>query len=201
MWTVIFCGFVVSLLVSITYHVTNKRWKAVSPTQESFKASDIGEAQMKNEKIQRESRIAVLKTEMDNLQSDISRLKEKDNATQEKIIRTVKTPIETQVVVLKVEMDNLQSGINQLDNRNTTIQQKIEGADAKIAELSNQRNKRVVNRNKMESQVNQFLNGWCRFIAHSGDGTSEVSGEINRIKQVANDTLDHYYQGVPDYSD
>ena len=64
-----------------------------------------------------------------------------------------------------------------------------------------QLNKRVVNRNRMESQVNQFLNGWCRFVAHSGDGISDVSDEIGRIKQVANETLDFYYQSVPGYSD
>lgn len=199
-WTVIFCGFVVSLLVSITYHVTNKRWKAVSPAQESFKASDTNEAQMKNEKIQRESRIAVLRTEMDNLQSEISQLKEKDTAAQEKMVRAVKTPIETQIVVLKVEMDNLQSEIDKLDARNTTLQQEIEEADAKMAELSSQRNKRVVNRNKMESQVNQFLNGWCRFVAHSENGVSDISTRIDRIKQISKDTLDHYYRAIPDDS-
>ena len=200
MWTVIFCGFIVSMLVSIMYHVMNQRWKVVSPPQGKSKASDILELEIKSEKTQRDADIAVLKTEMDNLQNEISRLKEKDNAIQEKIIRTVKTPIETQVVVLKTEMDNLQSEINQLDNRNTTMQQKIEGTDVNIAELSSQRNKRVVNRNKMESQVNQFLNGWCRFVAHSENGTSDVFTQIDRIKQVANDTLDYYYQGIPDYS-
>ena len=197
MWTVIFCGFIVSMLVSIIYHVMNQRWKVVSPPQGKPKASDILELEIKSEKTQRDADIAVLKTEMDNLQSEISRLKEKDNATQEKIIRTVKTPIEIQVVVLKTEMDNLQSEINQLNNKNTTIRQKIDGTDAKIAELSSQRNKRVINRNTMEAQVNQFLNGWCRFVAHSQEVTSDVFVQIDKIKQ---DTLDDYYQGIPDYS-
>ena len=30
-WTVLFCGFMVSLLVSILYHVTRERWKGVKP--------------------------------------------------------------------------------------------------------------------------------------------------------------------------
>ena len=201
MWTVIFCGFVVSLLVSIMYHVMNQRWQAVSPPQENSKTSDLHELQIKSEKTQREASIAVLKTEMDNLQSDISRVKEKDNATQQKIIRAVKTPLETQIVVLKTEMDNLQTEINQLkNNKEAVIQQKIEKADAEITKLSSQRNKRVVNRNKMESQVNQFLNGWCRFVAHSGNGISDELSQIDRIKQVAKDTLDDYYQGIPDYT-
>lgn len=199
MWTVIFCGFIVSLLVSIIYHVMNQRWKAVSPAQEHPKTSDLRALKINSEKTERQARIAVLRTEMDNLQSEISRLKEKDTAVQEKMIRTVKTPIETQIVVLKVEMDNLQSEIDQFNARNTTLQQEIEEADAKMAELSSQRNKRVVNRNKMESQVNQFLNGWCRFVAHSEDGMSDVSTRIDRIKQISKDTLDTYYQGILDY--
>ena len=198
MWTVIFCGFVVSLLVSILYHVMNHRWKAISPAQEHPKTSDLRALKIDNEKTQRQAEIAVLKTEMDNLQSEIRQLKEKDNTAQEKIGRAVKTPIETQVVVLKVEMDNLQSDIDQLDDRNTTLHQKIEETDTKIAELSSQRNKRVVNRNKMESQVNQFLNGWCRFVAHSENGVSDISTRIDRIKQISKDTLDHYYRAIPD---
>ena len=200
MWTVIFCGFIVSLLVSIIYHVMNQRWKAVSPAQEPPKTSDLRELQINSEKTQRQARIAVLRTEIDNLQSEISQLKEKDTAAQEKIVRAVKTPIETQIVVLKVEKDNLQSEIDKLDARNTTLQQEIEEADTKMTELSSQRNKRVVNRNKMESQVNQFLNGWCRFVAHSEDGMSDVSTRIDRIKQISKDTLDTYYQGIPDYT-
>ena len=200
MWTVIFCGFVVSLLVSITYHVMNHRWKAVSPAQEHPKTSDLRELKINSEKIQRQVDIAVLKTEMDNLQSEIGQLKEKDNTAEEKIGRAVKTPIEIQVVVLKVEMDNLQSDIDKLDDRNTALHQEIEEADTKMAELSSQRNKRVVNRNKMESQVNQFLNGWCRFVAHSENGVSDISTRIDRIKQISKDTLDHYYRAIPDDS-
>ncbi len=199
MWTVIFCGFIVSLLVSIIYHVMNQRWKAVSPPQEHPKTSDLRALKINSEKTERQARIAVLRTEMDYLQSEISRLKEKDTIAQEKMVRAVKTPIETQIAVLEVEMDNLQSEIDKLDARNMTLQQEIEEADAKMAELSSQRNKRVVNRNKMESQVNQFLNGWCRFVAHSEDGMSDVSTRIDRIKQISKDTLDNYYQGIPDY--
>ena len=200
MWTVIFCGFIVSILVSIVYHVMNQRWKVVSPPQEKAEVSNKHELKIKSEKTQRESGIAVLKVGIDNLQNEIDYLKEKYNATQQRIIKVFKTPIETQVVVLKVEMDNLQNEINQLRSKDTDIQQRIENAQAKIVELSNQRSKRVVNRNKMESQINQFLNGWCRFVAHSGNGAFEVSPQIDRIKQVATDTLDRYYQGVPDYS-
>ena len=53
------CGFVVSLLTSITYHVMNQRWKAAIPIQERSKAESVHESEIKNEKTQREARIAV----------------------------------------------------------------------------------------------------------------------------------------------
>ena len=199
-WTVIFCGFVVSMLVSIIYHVMNERWKVVSPLQETSTASDMHELEIKNEKTQREARIAVLKTETENLQKEITQLEEKEKASRQKIIKAVRAPVETRTVVLKTEMENLRSEIEKLNERDKVLQQEIDGTRAEILEKSGHRNKRVVNRNKMESQINQFLNGWCRFVAHSGDGTSEVTPQIDKIKQVAKETLDHYYQGAPDYS-
>ncbi len=201
MWTVIFCGFVVSLLVSITYHVMNQRWKAADPIQEKSEAENIRESEIKNEKTQRETRIAVLKAGMENSQNEIEHLKERERTTEEKIVKAVRTPIDSQIAILNVQTENLESEIEQFKSRDTNLQQKIDKTRSKIEELFGNFNKRVVNRNKMESQVNQFLNGWCRFVAHRGDGTSEVSDEIDRVKQVANDTLDLYYQGVPDYSD
>ena len=124
----------------------------------------------------------------------------KVKAARQKIITSVRTPIETRIVVLKAEMENLQGEIEQLNNADKVLQQEIDRTRAEIQEQSSLRNRRVINRNKMESQINQFLNGWCRFVAHSEDGTSEVAPQIDRIKQVAKDTLDHYYQGTPDYS-
>ena len=201
MWTVIFCGFVVSLLVSIIYHVMNQRWKAAIPVQERSKAEVMHESQIESEKTQREAKIAVLKAEMENSQNEIAQLKTKAKTTEEKIIKTIRTPIDSQIAILRAQTGNLESEIEQLNKASINFQQNIDEKRAKIEKSSMQLNKRVVNRNKMESQVNQFLNGWCRFAAHSGDGTSDVSTEIDKIKQVANDTLDRYYQGVPDYSD
>ena len=105
----------------------------------------------------------LLKVEMENLQSQIEQLKEKDKTTEEKITKAIRTPIDSQIAILKVQTDNLESEIEQLNSRSTSLQQKIDQTRAKIEELSSQFNKRMVNRNKMESQVNQFLNGWCRF--------------------------------------
>jgi predicted nucleic acid-binding Zn-ribbon protein len=118
----------------------------------------------------------------------------------EEQIKVERSSTEKKIAVLKAEMENLQSDIDQLNEKVKGIQQKIDQGQAKIEELSTLRNRRFLNRNKMESQVNQFLNGWCRFVAHSEDRTTDVSAQIDRIKQVACETLNSYYEGLQNYS-
>ena len=173
---------------------------------------------IKDEKTQRDAQIAVLKAEMETLQgeigpsqSDIGRLNEKVRNTQQKIdewskqqledrIKAERVPIEIQIAVLKIEMDNLQGEIDQFNDKVKTAQQRIDQCQAKIEELSDRQNQRVINSHQMELRVNRFLNGWCRFVANSEDGETDVSVQINRIKQVAYETLNQYYEGLEGYS-
>ena len=158
----------------------------MSPRRDESKQLEM---QIKAERSSTEKKIAVLKTEIENLQNGLeARIKAERSSTEKKI------------VILKAKMENLQNKIDQLNEKVKGIQQKIDQGQAKIEELSTLRNRRFLNRNKMELQVNQFLNGWCRFVAHSADGTTDVSAQIDRIKQVAYETLNQYYEGLQDYS-
>ena len=216
--TVIFCGFVTSLLVSVLYSVTRERWKQVKQLQPRSKEQEIRAVQIAHEKTQRDTQIAVLTTEMDNLQkeidpfqSEVGRLNEKIRTAQQKIdelsrqqldaqIRAEKSPIEARIAVLKVEMDHLQGETDQFNEKVKTAQQRIDQCQAKIEELSDRRNQWVINDRQLELRVNRFLNGWCRFVANSGDGETDVSVQIDRIKQVAYETINQYYQGAQAYS-
>ena len=204
MLTVIFCGFVVALFVSILYPATIELWKGVRPRRDESKQLEM---EIKAERSLTERRIAVLRTEMQNLQNEMDQFTEQVKGVQQKIeevprqhlearIKAERTPIEAKVAVLKAEMENLQNEMDQLNEQIKGVQQEIDQNQAKIDELSTLQNRRFVNRSKMESQINQFLNGWCRFVAHSEDGTSDVSVRIDEIKQVAYETLDQYYEGL-----
>ena len=127
MWTVIFCGFVVALFVSILYPATIELWKGVRPRQDESKQLEI---QIRSERSSTEKRIATLKAEMENLQNQINQLNEKVESTQQKIdelsrqqqetrIKEVKTPIETQIAVLKAEMENLTKLTNSMSKLRT----------------------------------------------------------------------------------
>ena len=216
--TVIFCGFVASLLVSVLYSVTRDRWAQVKQLPPQSKEQEIREVQIRDEKVQRDAQIAVLNVEMETLQneigpfqSEIGRLNEKVRTTQQKIdewsreqlearIRAERSPIEARIACLNVEMETLQGEIDQLNDKVKSTQQRIDQGQTKIEELSDLRNKRVINGHKMELRVNRFLNGWCRFVANSEDGAPNVSAQINKIKQVAYETLNQYYEDLEDYS-
>ncbi len=216
--TVIFCGFVASLLVSVLYNVTRDRWKQVKQFQPQSKEQEIREVQIRDEKVQRDAQIAVLRTEMENvegeigpLQGEISRLNEKVRTTQQKIdewsreqledrIKAERSPIEARIACLNVEIEALQGEIDQLNDKVKSTQQRIDRGQAKIEELSDLRNKRIINGHQMELRVNRFLNGWCRFVANNEDGRIDVSAQINRIKQVAYETLNQYYEDLEGYS-
>ena len=159
-WTVIFCGFVTSVLVSIVYHVAvarlnDMRW----PTTEAKQWA-------KNEK---ESRRRLQVT------IDIEK-----NQQQQKLI------------VLDAEIQNLHKEIAQLEVKIASRQADIEKAQTEIEGRSIQaKGVKMADRDNMESQVNQFLNGWLRYVAHSGVGDSQ----IEEAKTVARNTLNQYYEG------
>ena len=216
--TVLFCGFIASVLVSILYNVTRERWTQVKQRQSRPKEQEMREIQIRNEKAQRDTRIAILKAEIGNvegeigsLQSEISRLNEQVKTTQQKIdelprqqlearIRVKRSSIEAQIATSKVEMDNLQGEIGQLSEKISSTQQKIDQGQIKIEELLELRNKRFVNGHQIELRVNRFLNGWCRFVANSGDGETDVSAQIDGIKQIAYETINQYCEGSQGYS-
>ncbi len=201
MWTVIFCGFVVSMLVSVMYHVTTQKWKAVGISQEPSEAENVHERKIKSEQKQREATLAVLKAEIENLQNEVSELAAQETATQEKIAQIAQMPIESQLAILNIQMENLENDIAALNQKRTDLEEKIQSVHEKIQETTAQLSKRIIDRNKLELQINQFLNGWCRFVAHNEDGLSDPQDEIDMIKQIASETLDRYYQGRPNYAE
>ena len=215
---VLLLGFAVSLLLSYGFYWTLQLWKGVGSLRRQSKEQEIREVKMRDEKTQRDAQITVLKAEMETLQGDIGklqseigRLNEKVKTVQQKTdewsrgqlearIKAERVPIEIQIAILKIEMDNLQGEIDQFNDKVETKQLAIDQCQAKIEELSDRQNQRVINSHQMELRVNRFLNGWCRFVANSEDRETDVSVQINTIKQVAYETLNQYYEGLEGYS-
>ena len=115
-------------------------------------------------------------------------------------IENEKVQREAQIAILKTGMENLQKEIDPLNEKAKAVQQGIDQGQAKIEELLELRHKRFVNGHQIESRVSQFLKGWYRFVVHSEDGKTDVSAQIDKIKQVADETINQYYEGSQEYS-
>ncbi len=163
-WIVIFCGFVVSLLTSLLYHVTCERLNGVrSLTDEAKQRVDLDkrhrnqlEAKKETEKNLRKKEIAVLEEEVESLSRDIAQFEDKISSLQGKI-------------------GNSQASIDDL----LRIRKKVSNLD----------------RNDIEYQVNQFLNGWLRYVSHSGGS----GAEIEAAKKEVQIELDKYYEESESY--
>ena len=208
-FAVLFLGFAVSLLLGFGFDWVTELWKSVRPHRNE---STEFELRIKAEKNEREVQLATLITQMDNLGTEIDSLHENIAITQQKIDelhakveelsrqqreageKTAKLPLNIQLSVLKTEMENLQNEINQFEERRNAVQQEIQNHQTKIEALKERRRIKLVDLNKIEWQVSQFVSGWCRYIAHSQTETDDASAKIERVRQVKNDTLAQYFE-------
>ena len=111
----------------------------------------------------------------------------KEKITAEKVQR------DAIIAQLKISMENLENKIRNLNEKIQIAQRNIDEGLNKISELSARRNRRVLNRNKMESHINQFLNGWCQWLAQSGAEESEIGKAREVAYETLNNSLDNYY--------
>jgi len=94
---------------------------------------------------------------------------------------------------LTTSMENLENKIGTHNEKIQIAQRKIDQCLNKISELTARRNKRVLNKNKMESQVNQFLNGWCQWLAQSGAQDAEIGKAREVAYETLNNSIDSHY--------
>lgn len=208
-FAVLLLGFAVSLLLGFGFYWVTELWKSVRPRRNESSESEL---QIKTEKNERDVQLATLKTQMDNLHTQIDSLNGDIAVTQSKIderqakveelsrqqreagVNTAKLPLNIQLAVLKTELENLQNEINQFKERRNTVQQEIQERQTKIEALKERQRIKLVDLNKIEWQVSQFVSGWCRYIAHSKTETDDASAKIERVRQVKNDTLAQYFE-------
>lgn len=84
---VLLLGFAISLLLSFALYWTVQLWGGIGALQRQSKEQELRglPVEIQAEKVQREAQIAVLKTQMENLQNEIDPLNEKAQTVQQKI--------------------------------------------------------------------------------------------------------------------
>ena len=185
--SVLFLGFGVSLLLAYGFYWFMKVWKGVKPTQ------DIGEQLAKlirSEKNERLIELNTLDARIESLQNKNRTLEAENQDYKNKIELAFKKPLEVELSGLQTDHARVQAQIQELSGQIESFQREINGCESEIDALVN-RKRNLVDIRKLEAQANEFVTGWCRYVAQSKDALPDAS-EIERIQQFAQQTLREY---------
>ena len=180
--SVLMLGFTVSLLLSGSLYCTLKEWGDVRPMATQIKA----------EKNERKIKLTELSTEIEALENDINSL-DTQIAAQ---IKAHRYPLQVAINRIGVERENKEKEVNALSQLTDRIQSEIEKQQAKINELDEslkRPERKSIDLRKMEAHVNDFVSGWCRFVAQRETVLpDDLSTQIEDIRIAAQQTLTEY---------
>ena len=180
--SVLMLGFTVSLLLSGSLYCTLKEWADVRPMATQIKAQ-------KNE---RKIKLTELSTEIEALENDINSL-DTQIAAQ---IKAHRYPLQVEINRIGVERENKEKEVNALSQLTDRIQSEIEKQQAKINELDEslkRPERKSIDLRKMEAHVNDFVSGWCRFVAQRETVLpDDLPTQIEDIRIAAQHTLTEY---------
>ncbi|RKU12681.1 hypothetical protein C6502_05535 [Candidatus Poribacteria bacterium] len=180
--SVLMLGFTVSLLLSGSLYCTLKEWGDVRPMATQIKA----------EKNERKIKLTELSTEIEALENDINSL-DTQIAAQ---IKAHRYPLQVEINRIGVEKENKEKEVNALSEVNDHIQSEIEKHQTKINELDEslkRPERKSIDLRKMEAHVNDFVSGWCRFVAQRETVLADdLPTQIEDIRTAAQQTLTEY---------
>lgn len=175
-YLVLFCGFVVSLILSALFHFTMEMWA------EARRYTDERNAIVKQ--------IAELEVDMKNMNEDkeqllrdLDKVKEdnKDNGVQ----------IDVSQPVLEAKILDLKSQIETDKGRISDIQSAIDRCRKSIVDRKDFVDKWVVNKLVLEARIDSFLIGWGKFLVGQ-KGRDSATTDIEEARVVAIKTLSEF---------
>ena len=199
--SVLLLGFGVSLLLGYGLSWVIKVWNGgKQPQGESEQLERLKRVEQNDRLVE----LASLTTEIQHLQSKIDDLKQEKEiyetgleatSTQERevLIEDHKHPIQVEIARLNTEKENRQSQINEFNEQVDSIQQEINQCEAEIKGKEDRQHKKVIDVKKLEAQANEFVTGWCRYVAQSKtELPADVATQIKDIQHLASETLETY---------
>ena len=187
---ILLLGFVVALLLSFVFYYVQELWKRVRPHQNE--AEQLSK-QIVSEKNPGKVQLVTLTSEIQQLENRISELKQEKENYKKKIEQTFKHPIKLKIARLNTEKEGVQSKIDELNEQIESLQTEINQCETEIEALLKRKRVRIIDLKKLEAQTNQFISGWCRYVAQTKTELSDsVSAQIKHIQNLANDTLEEY---------
>lgn len=180
-YIVLFFGFVVSLLLGLLFHVTADLWTEARVQRTDDRNSIVKE-------------LGRLEAEMKNLDDDITRLSEDLENGKKKMGETPVDAvlIKAQIDTSETDIQNLKASLESDKKRIENIQSEITQAQKLIDELEDRKNKRFVDLVKLRAQIDEFLNGWNKFLAAKGGNAEDA---IERTREVAYEVFNKHFSG------
>ena len=184
--SVLCAGFAVAFLLGVGLYYVLNMWKGT-------KEGDHLEKQIRMEKNDRMVQLSALTTEIPLLEELIDSLhKEKDSYTNQ-MIANHKHPIDVKIARLNTEKGNLQGLLDERNAQVEALQREINQCEPKIDALSDKASKQIIDVKKLEAQANEFVSGWCRYVAQSKtELTDDVSTHIRHVQHFANEALEAF---------
>ena len=104
--------------------------------------------------------------------------------------REVRVEKESQRATNAIIQQNLKQEIGEIDKDLSAIGQRKKQIQGHIETLLGRGNVRVINHRLLRLQVNEFLVGWCQYVAHYGGNADEIA----QINQTVEATIDRFYE-------
>lgn len=195
--SVLFAGFAVAFLLGVGLYYVLNMWRGTKETGQF-------EKQIRMEQNERLVRLNTLTTEIQHLESHLDTINQEKTAHEKQVeelfkqqldarIAAHKHPIEVKIVRLNTEKEHLQGHLDKLNERVEALQKEINRCEAEIETLSDKASNQLIDIKKLEAQANEFVSGWCRYVAQSKtELTDDISTQIRHIQHFANETLEAF---------
>ncbi len=187
----LFLGFGPSVLLGLGLHWILRLWENIRPQTDQSKQMEI---QIKAEKKDKLLELATSNTEIQNLEEGLKRLHQDKRSYSDSLVKTYRHPIEKQIAGLDAEIESTQDEIQLLNEQVDSLQTEIDRCESEIDTRLKGQRERIIDIRKMEAQANEFVTGWCRYVAQCRTELQpqEVSNQIIEIQELAKQTLEDF---------
>ncbi|MDE0681694.1 MAG: hypothetical protein OXI63_02145 [Candidatus Poribacteria bacterium] len=104
-----------------------------------------------------------------------------------------KKPIEIEIAGIQADQTHIQNQMSGFGEQIQGLQEEINRCESEIEDLVNRKRKKFVDTKKLERQANEFVTGWCRYVAQRKTELPEtISAQVLDIQQLAERTLQDY---------
>ena len=188
--SVLFLGFGVSLLLGYGLYWVLKVWKGVKPHQEE--SEQLGKL-IRAEKNDRLVQLRGIEVQIQQLAKKNSNLENEIQGYENNVEASLKQPVKEQIAGLEAECEGLESRVKEFNEQVESLQREINRCETDIESLFDRQYTKVIDIKKLESQANEFVAGWCRYVVQKDTRTPDgINQQITDIQDIANQTIESY---------